>query len=97
MDNYYEILHSKQGDSMENIKKKYYELMRKYHPDKNKSPEAEEISKKITDAYEKICNKKNYVYEPYIPSGFRKMGYDYFPTVTQYVFNEIWKKNKLKN
>ena len=40
--NYYEILELDKNCSDEEIKKKYKELAKKYHPDKNNSEEAKE-------------------------------------------------------
>ena len=44
-------------DSDENaVKKAYHKLALKFHPDKNKSPDASEKFKKISKAYTDICN-----------------------------------------
>jgi len=52
--NYYEILGVQDNADQETIKKAYRQMAKKYHPDKNKDPEAEEKFKKITEAYENI-------------------------------------------
>ena len=48
---YYEILEVNKKASKEVIKSAYRRLAMLYHPDKNKLPEAEEMFKKIAEAY----------------------------------------------
>jgi molecular chaperone DnaJ len=48
---YYKILEVSENADAEVIKKSYRSLALKYHPDKNKSPEAEEKFKLISEAY----------------------------------------------
>ncbi|MDF1534037.1 MAG: DnaJ domain-containing protein [Methanosarcinaceae archaeon] len=48
---YYEILEVDKKASLKDIKFAHRRLVMLYHPDKNKSPEAEEIFKKIAEAY----------------------------------------------
>jgi DnaJ-class molecular chaperone len=50
--NYYQVLGVNYDSDYETIKKKYYELAKKYHPDLNPSKEADEKFKKIKKAYE---------------------------------------------
>lgn len=56
--NYYSILNVTPSSSMKEIKKAYRKLVLKYHPDVNKSPDAEEKFKKITKAFKVLSNPK---------------------------------------
>ncbi|MCX8158518.1 MAG: molecular chaperone DnaJ [Candidatus Diapherotrites archaeon] len=48
---YYEILGVPKNATQEEIKRAYKDLAKKYHPDLNKSPDAEEKFKEIAEAY----------------------------------------------
>ena len=48
---YYDILGIQRSASKEEIKRAYRDLALKFHPDRNKSPEAEERFKEISEAY----------------------------------------------
>lgn len=50
--NYYEILEVNEQATQQEIKKAYFKLAKKYHPDVNKSHDAEENFKKILEAYQ---------------------------------------------
>lgn len=55
-ENFYEILEVSVDSSTAQIKAAYRKLARKYHPDINKSPDAIEKFKKISQAYETLSN-----------------------------------------
>jgi curved DNA-binding protein len=54
----YETLGVSEGATETEIKKAYRKLARQYHPDVNKSPEAEEKFKEINAAYEVLSDKQ---------------------------------------
>ncbi len=54
----YDTLDVNESASADEIKKSYRKLARKYHPDINKSPEAEEKFKEINAAYEILSDKE---------------------------------------
>ncbi|CAH1372364.1 unnamed protein product [Tenebrio molitor] len=69
---YYKILGINKDASDDEIKKAYRKLALKYHPDKNKSPEAEEKFKEIAEAYEVLSDKKKRdVYDAYGEDGLK--------------------------
>jgi len=53
---YYEVLGLKKGASDDEIKKAYRSLAKKYHPDINKEPGAEEKFKEINEAYDTLSD-----------------------------------------
>lgn len=67
---YYEVLGVSRDASKEDIKKAYRKLALKYHPDKNKSPDAEERFKEISEAYGVLYDdEKRKMYDAYGHSG----------------------------
>ena len=68
----YEILGISSNSSDEEVRKAYLKLARKYHPDRNKSKDAELQFKKINNAYENIC-KKNTTSKPFLFSFTKNM------------------------
>ena len=55
---YYAILGVSHNANFQEIKKSYRKLAKKYHPDKNKSPVAEETIKKINEAFEILSDRR---------------------------------------
>lgn len=83
---YYKILEIPKNATDEDIKKAYRKLALKYHPDKNKSPGAEERFKEVAEAYEVLSDKKKRdIYDSYgedglkggIPAGNHNQGFTY--------------------
>ena len=61
---YYQILNVDKNSSTKEIKKHYYKLALKYHPDKNNDLESCEKFKKLSEAYSILSNpKKRYLYD----------------------------------
>lgn len=54
---YYEVLGLTKGASQDEIKKAYRSLAKKYHPDINKEPGAEEKFKEINEAYDTLSDE----------------------------------------
>ncbi|KAK7493932.1 hypothetical protein BaRGS_00014814 [Batillaria attramentaria] len=57
-EDYYKILGVKRSASQKDIKKAFRNLALKYHPDKNKDPDAEKKFVKIAKAYEVLSDKE---------------------------------------
>lgn len=78
---YYTILETSRDASQDEIKQAYRRLARQYHPDVNKSPDAEERFKEINEAYEVLSDPdKRAMYDRYgtvMPNGGLGGGYDY--------------------
>ncbi|XVF09421.1 hypothetical protein REPUB_Repub07fG0091400 [Reevesia pubescens] len=73
---YYSTLNISPGATLQEIKASYRKLARKYHPDMNKSPGAEEKFKEISAAYEVLSdNEKRSLYDRLGEAGLQG-GYD---------------------
>lgn len=53
---YYKILGVAKSATLDEIKTAYRKMALQYHPDKNKSPGAEEKFKEVAEAYEVLSN-----------------------------------------
>lgn len=68
---YYEVLGVSKTDSADAIKSQYRKLALKFHPDRNKSPEAAEHFKEISEAYAVLSDpEKRSVYDQHGHAGF---------------------------
>lgn len=67
---YYEVLGVSKSDSPDSIKSQYRKLALKFHPDRNKSPEAGEHFKEISEAYAVLSDpEKKKLYDQYGHAG----------------------------
>src|SRR3990167_7919451 len=72
---YYKILGVSKTASPEELKKAYRKLALSYHPDKNKTKEAEEKFKEINEAYEVLSNpQKKGAYDQFGHDAFTQSG-----------------------
>ena len=55
---YYSVLGLQRDASQSEIKKKFYQLAKKYHPDAQKGKQSDEMFKKVTSAYEVLSDEK---------------------------------------
>ena len=67
---YYEVLGVSKSTSLDEIKSQYRKLALKFHPDRNKSSEAPEHFKEISEAYAVLSDpEKRKIYDQYGHSG----------------------------
>ena len=67
---YYETLGLSRNASADDIKKAFRKFALKYHPDRNKSPEAQEKFKEINEAYQILSDpEKRSLYDQFGHSG----------------------------
>lgn len=73
---YYEVLGIEKTASEADIKKAFRHLAMKYHPDRNKAPDAEEKFKEINEAYAVLSDpKKRATYDQYGHDGLNQQGF----------------------
>lgn len=72
---YYDRLGVSKDASQDEIKRAYRKMSKKYHPDINKEPGAEEKYKEVQDAYETLSDdQKRAAYDQYGPDGANGFG-----------------------
>ena len=72
---YYEILGVSRNASPDELKSAFRTLARKYHPDVNKEPDAEERFKEINEAYAVLSDPtKRQAYDQYGHAGVNNTG-----------------------
>jgi len=73
MKDYYRILGVEPGAGIEEIKKAYRKLARKYHPDRNPDPSAHEVFREINEAYHVLSDpERRLEYDRILKSGDEK-------------------------
>jgi molecular chaperone DnaJ len=69
---YYEVLGVTRTASADEIKRAYRQLARKYHPDVNKEPDAENRFKELSEAYEVLSDeRKRQLYDQFGHAGMQ--------------------------
>src|SRR5947207_11927381 len=76
---YYELLGVSRDASEDELKRAFRKLARQYHPDVNKSPDAEVRFKEIGEAYEVLSDpQKRRIYDQFGHAGLDGQGYGGF-------------------
>lgn len=92
--NYYEILEIKQEATKEEIKKAFFILAKKYHPDINKEPDAAENFKIILEAYHILYNDNTRIkYNEFLKDNNGNVNNEYFSE--DYEFDPTWIDNSI--
>jgi len=88
---YYETLGVQRNANADELKSAFRNLARKYHPDVNKSPDAEERFKEINEAYAVLSDAdKRAAYDRYGKAGLNGMGG--MPDYTNIDFSDIFEE-----
>jgi DnaJ-class molecular chaperone len=90
-DDYYEILGLKRPSDQNEIRKAYHKLALKFHPDKNTSPEASEIFKKINEAYDILSTpEKKKIYDQFGKEGLNRNNIHFDESNIFNIFNNVF-------
>lgn len=88
---YYEILGVGRSASAEEIKNAFRNSARKYHPDINKDPDAEDKFKEINEAYQVLSDPdKRAAYDRYGRAGVSGGGFDYQSVDFSDIFGDLF-------
>ncbi|MBI5066296.1 molecular chaperone DnaJ [Candidatus Woesearchaeota archaeon] len=88
---YYKILGVDKNTSKEDIKKAYKQLAKKFHPDINKAPDAQEKFKEISEAAAVLTDdKKKQQYDQYGTADFGGGGFNYQDFASGADFSDIF-------
>ena len=76
---YYEVLGVERSADKDTLKKAFRKLAQKYHPDVNKSPEAEALFKEVNEAYQVLNDdQKRAAYDRFGHDGLQGVGMNDF-------------------
>jgi DnaJ-class molecular chaperone len=90
-EDYYQILGLKRSADLSEIKKAYHRLALKWHPDKNKSPEAGDLFKKISEAYDILSSpEKKSIYDRFGKEGLQQNHMNFDESHIFDVFNSFF-------
>lgn len=81
---YYKILEISRNASKQEIRKVFRKLAMKYHPDRNKDPNAESKFKEINEAYSVLSDFKKCSEYNYLTSNKDVIAFDIFAPYVQY-------------
>jgi len=100
---YYKVLGLTQSATSADIRRAYHTLSRKFHPDKNDSPDANERQREINEAHAKLTSKHGTAEENIEMAGcstgsdFQQQRYDDQTSHKQEYPENVSRSTKLKN
>ncbi len=95
MKDYYRILGVGKDASAEEIKKAYRRLARKYHPDRNPDPSAQELFKEINEAYHVLSDAvKRREYDRLLRTGDEKGVRDFVEYIQRFIDNLMRERSR---